>query len=954
MQEYVDIIRRYDPAFRPPTELPERSESKGNGPELGGASEPGALQAPLQGAGQGQGEMGINGVREAKQGTRRTGPLPMGDAASPISLTTPEAAAAYAREASHFAPGAESEAEEAKGSARGAPPGLRTSPTGSPPESDAPKPLFKRGVLYKQRDVFKGWRPRTFELRGGVLRYWINADDPLPRATLQLYGATISSVNRTPDTPLFRDDVTGKAFFPFVISHPEHSKKWNLAATSFEELRLWIEILTAASKISPEQGFEEESQSRTTSMSSALTDDDRSSLSAESSLPSNLPTPSRILSARAARNACSGEDGATQLDMNVPAIPKVFEEEVLQKMADLLKEFKSPEWIFSFQKKGVKGSRKAVGTGIMVRGDAFIPHHPLAFFRCILDFERRRRYDPDLDYGTRLKVYSPYTFVDYLRFRQVWPTTQRDMCNLIHWRVTPEGWLAILAFTPNGGKGLDFCPDKPNMVRAIALVCGWIIRPRPRNAGIDATFIVHSDLKGTVPRSLVALVAENQPLAIAAIKKDLDEYGDEHALPGETSDLDFCARPILNETFADVVPRMNGYKPFDEVEGEPSSRDALGSLSTPQDRPPPRAREGYSAGVKASADHRKVPAKRPQPRPRDLLMLFLPVLLWYGLGRNHPFRGYAFFLGIALAVDYLKRCFLGEARGADADAQTVSPWGCHERLHGQDGGALDVGFSVDLRRVLRFLEEARQGLSGQSPGSPPNMEITVTHIAMRAVALALSSPDLLDLNGMEWDGKFYPRRDVDVATVLRRRGHGKGMTVAKVMSANEKSTEGIAKEVSKAVQGQTKGYAGHRVRKFLLQACPFALREVLSKFLASLGSIGMSIPALGVEPNPFGTATVLTLPHNRNSSNVDMVLSPHWSAGRMPSPVVVTLGGICVKPRIVTAVKLTTASVLNVHVSVSLKAGDVAKARLFAERLQELMTDPSTLDKEFRQGDSDD
>ena len=62
----------------------------------------------------------------------------------------------------------------------------------------------------------------------------------------------------------------------------------------------------------------------------------------------------------------------------------------------------------------------------------------------------------------------------------------------------------------------------------------------------------------------------------------------------------------------------------------------------------------------------------------------------------------------------------------------------------------------------------------------------------------------------------------------------------------------------------------------------------------------------------------------------------------MPASVVVTLGGICAKPRIVSAVKLTTASVLNV--SVSVQGGDFLRARQLAERLQELMTDPSVLD----------
>ena len=51
--------------------------------------------------------------------------------------------------------------------------------------------VLKAGICYKQRDVFKGWRPRHFVLVDYFLQYYIEADDAMPRNTLDLTGIVL-------------------------------------------------------------------------------------------------------------------------------------------------------------------------------------------------------------------------------------------------------------------------------------------------------------------------------------------------------------------------------------------------------------------------------------------------------------------------------------------------------------------------------------------------------------------------------------------------------------------------------------------------------------------------------------------------------------------------------------------------------------------------------------------
>ena len=934
MEDYVNTIRELDPTFAPPA-APARA--------------PGADQAAgsyLSAKGEEEGEEA--GAEAGADGGVAAAALPPGPSGPPESSESPALAprpaaddgAAESKMAETPAPasptaaaGAAAAGAEQKGD-RGA-------------EERAPR---MKGILYKQRDVFRGWRPRTFELQGCVLRYWVSVDDAMPRATISLHGATVTAVNASADVPMFHDDASGEEFYPFVIAHPGSAKAWNLAATSFKDLVAWVEALSAAARLSPDAAGE----ALLSPQHSPRGSSDRSraapapSAAAAPPAEAKAPAPAPAAATTAATAAAAPAQG-----LSAKGVPVAFSDHIEGLVQRLLRETQGTQgWTPAFEKKGVRAYRKAGADGcITVRGDGRIMHHPLAVLRCITDLQRKHKYDTNYESGERVAVWSPQCFADHITFKQVWPTTQRDMVNIVHWRVTEQGYLVVLACS----KELDAVPERRGIVRAEVAIGGWVMRPLPRNAGVDCSYMVETDLKGTLPSSIKAMVAENQPLLVAAVRKEMDDYGDDSP---DTSDADFCERPIEDATFEGVIPRSVGHRPFDAPPGAAARGAAPQAGQAPQQRwqypPQPQPQQNGTNGSSGSgggthdgrARRRQAGAGAGagagsasgagygQIRPRDLLVLFLPVLFWAALRPAHPLRGFAFLTGLYLASDYLWSRRLGEGR----ELPRGGLWGAGE-VFGDAGARLGVAFSVDLRRVLRFLEEQRSAAQSR------RAEVTVTHIAMRAVALALSEPELRDLNGHVVCGRFYGRPDVDVSAVLRARG-GKGLQVAKVPAAQRLSTDGIAQALDgRLAQAQQKGSAAsarQQRRAFLREACPYRLRPLLAWVMARLQDLGAEVPLLGVEPTPFGTAAVLTLPHNRNWSNVDMLLAPSWAPGRMPASVVVTLGGICAKPRIVSAVKLTTASVLNV--SVSVQGGDFLRARQLAERLQELMTDPSVLD----------
>lgn len=73
---------------------------------------------------------------------------------------------------------------------------------------------------------------RHFVLQDTLLHYYLDADDPVPRKTLELTGCSVVMVKST--------FVDGVEYFPFVITHPKSPINYNLSSDSKAVADSWV------------------------------------------------------------------------------------------------------------------------------------------------------------------------------------------------------------------------------------------------------------------------------------------------------------------------------------------------------------------------------------------------------------------------------------------------------------------------------------------------------------------------------------------------------------------------------------------------------------------------------------------------------------------------------------------------------------------------------------------
>lgn len=136
-----------------------------------------------------------------------------------------------------------------------------------------------------------------------------------------------------------------------------------------------------------------------------------------------------------------------------------------------------------------------------------------AVFEIIADLDARASIDPQFDFGERRHPYDRHTVVDYLAYKRVFPTSVRDFCNLSHWRVERDGSVIVVA----QGFEHETCPPVKGNVRGHVEIGGFQLQPLgPRRTHV--TYMVQTDLGGSVPAFIVNSVTSKQPLLVKAIR----------------------------------------------------------------------------------------------------------------------------------------------------------------------------------------------------------------------------------------------------------------------------------------------------------------------------------------------------------------------------------------------------------------------------------------------------
>jgi hypothetical protein len=129
-------------------------------------------------------------------------------------------------------------------------------------------------------------------------------------------------------------------------------------------------------------------------------------------------------------------------------------------------------WAPLYLKDGVEASRR-VGNGPMcVRGQTLLPYSIKQIFEVLSDIRYRRIIEPTVETCCPIKPLSNHTGIEYLKFKGIWPTTPRDFCNLLHWRLLKNGVFLYFAFDEPS----THFPERTGVVRGHLHLGGYVMK----------------------------------------------------------------------------------------------------------------------------------------------------------------------------------------------------------------------------------------------------------------------------------------------------------------------------------------------------------------------------------------------------------------------------------------------------------------------------------------------
>jgi len=312
-----------------------------------------------------------------------------------------------------------------------------------------------------------------------------------------------------------------------------------------------------------------------------------------------------------------------------------------------------------------------------------------------------------------------------------------------------------------------------------------------------------------------------------------------------------------------------------------------------------------------------------------LLMLMGPSLLWFvlkllGSGYLYELRGVAFTVFLA----YMLNRVISEQLGPAAPKRCIdSEWGSSK------GGSSIFRFPIELKKLLRYLENKRQ---------KSGVEINVTHVTIKAVAIAMREHPAL--NGHLCLDKFYRNLDrPSIAYICPSVGEALAATLVK--QADLKAVDAVAVELKDGLEMSMTGNEPFtRRRREILSMLPSFLTPIIETLFSFIGSqLGISLPQFGIKRFPLGNCVVVT-PPSEGSVEMEVDITNGHNSHNL-SPIVITVGGIRVQSGYMKDKQMAARPVLHMSASIDLRCVSLYEAKNFVERIQQLMRDPSLIDR---------
>jgi acyl-CoA-binding protein len=760
--------------------------------------------------------------------------------------------------------------------------------------------ISKKGYMRKKSDWKKNWDSRYFVLSNGKLRYYLTADNADPRMTLLVKEC---EVMKRQDSVV----IENKPFYGMTINHPKSSTQWILMCEKKAERDDWIAVLEDA---------------RGTAGASAI-------LQRQSSRTVNENPESNSSKKHGAKS-----DDSIVFDSPTANIPQEFLPKLEKNINELIAAAETNDgWEDLFSREISNGrsmhAYRKPGDTIMVKGTAVMPYSIKDIFSLIGNIANLPLINPQCENTQKLKVFSATTSTGHLIFKQVWPTAVRDMVNFTHWRIVSGGKLVLVTYNAedyHSADKIEAVPASKGVVRANLVLGGYVLAPDLKNGTTKVTYVVSSDLRGSIPSSVSNFVAKSQPMIVSAISKYLNSK--------PTSEL---SSPKELPTYEDLCNIITSYASNEAKFG------IYNSLKSNAD-----TKVGNDGALSNDVSEFSGDSSGKFVFKTFLLVLLLPFLLAYVV-EDH--RLLAFICGWAICVPYIHSQLLqGHATNTNYYPNNV------EFSNALPRGRVLVQFSVDLGKILRYVEGKREEYG---------MDITLTHVVAKAAANALRQCQ--DLNGRIIGNTFY--RNKSKAIDISVSADYSDMIAVKINSADNKALGSLAEELqakSRSVRraltsgagagGGQKAAAGTKVlgggpssrMGIILDAAPYFVSYTIRYTLRLFASYyGMSFPSLGITPYPHGACNIIATPRDGNridgiEIDVGVMMIPETDGTISSPPVVITIGGISLKTSIEQEMgdkKISAAPVLNLAVSVDSRAVGFARGRQFVTILQEFMTD---------------
>jgi len=234
---------------------------------------------------------------------------------------------------------------------------------------------------------------------------------------------------------------------------------------------------------------------------------------------------------------------------------------------------------------------------------------------------------------------------------------------------------------------------------------------------------------------------------------------------------------------------------------------------------------------------------------------------------------------------------------------------------------------LDVEEVLRFLDAVREKTGEKA---------TLTHFVGRALGEVLAAEQ--GLNGRISMGRFIPHDTVALAFLVAL-DDGKDLAKVKVDAiADKKVSEVSALLRERALMLRAGKDSDFEKSKPVLRALPTWILRPLVWFTGWLsGALGMSIPALGVSPFPFGAAIVTSL----GMLGVDEAYVPPTPFARVPLYMMI---GAIRERAVVRDDRIVARKMVTLTVTLDHRFIDGFQAGTLAKLMRELFADPWKLE----------